>query len=70
MEAENDVRNRIVIQAPEIKPINVKHMAEENDVMNRIVIQVRKVNQINVLHMEVEFDVRIVSIGLIQDVVQ
>jgi hypothetical protein len=45
-------------------------MAEENDVMNRIVIQVRKVNQINVKHMAEENDVRIVSIGLIQDVVQ
>jgi hypothetical protein len=60
MEVENDVSNRIVIQAPKEKPINVSHMEAENVVANLIVIQVHKVKLINVKHMEVEPDVPIV----------
>ena len=62
------VLNPIVNQVQEKNQINVQHMEVVRDVMNRIVIQVQLANQINVSHMEAENVVRIVLIGLIQDV--
>jgi hypothetical protein len=48
MAEEKDVRNRTVIQAHKVKPINVLHMEVENDVLNLIVRQAPDTNPTNV----------------------